>query len=181
MKKAAFCSSGKNQRVSMLGSCLALETDGERKHGEGGRLLPPCQGWLAPGCCSASSSSGLISRRPLVQLRATWRWGRAEGLGGREPMVSRSALFLPSGGGWRLRGGWQEEEGVCRGSRDGAGCSHLLEVKRDGENGGVLETAAHRREELEGTLEVSAGWCFVLLRVRSLLHQPLSVLIKLRG
>lgn len=95
--------------------------------------------------------------------------------------MSRSALFLPSGGGWRPRGGWQEEEGACRGSRDGAGCSHLLEVKQDGENDGVLEAAAHRREELEGTLEVSAGWCFVLLRVRSLLHQSLSVLIKRRG
>lgn len=97
--------------------------------------------------------------------------------------MSRSALFLPSGGGWRLRGGWQEEEGACRGSRDGAGCSYLLEVKQDGENGGVLE-AVHRREELEGALEVaaplSAGWCFVLLRVRSLLHQSLSVLIKRR-
>lgn len=98
--------------------------------------------------------------------------------------MSRSALFLPSGGGRRLRGGWQEEEGACRGSRDGAGCSHFLEVKQDGENGGVLEAAAHHREELEGALEVaaplSAGWCFVLLRVRSLLQQSLSVLIKRR-
>lgn len=67
-------------------------------------------------------------------------------------------------------------------SRDGAGCSHLLEVKQDGENGGVLEAAANHRQKLEGTLEVAAtlsvGWCFVLLRVHSLLHQSLSVLIK---
>lgn len=58
-EKASFCSSGKNQRVSTLGSHLALETDGECK----------TQGWLLPlcrGCLMGMGPAPCLSRGSLV-------------------------------------------------------------------------------------------------------------------
>jgi len=43
-EKASSCSSGKNQRVSRLGSCLALETDGECEKQGRRSTVPPVPG-----------------------------------------------------------------------------------------------------------------------------------------
>lgn len=64
-EKASFCSSGKNQRISRLGSCLPLETDGECRT-RGRRPAAPA----TPG---TSSFSGVVPA-PCLSLGSFISW-----------------------------------------------------------------------------------------------------------